>query len=287
MKTFSRFLLFAILPITLVSCGFESPSTSNLKVLGTGIIRGTDTAPEAAITRATVLFNKPNGKFCTGVLLNDHVVLTAAHCVTGLNPGPGMFVYVPETNKSCFSANVTEISEAPKVNPKDNYPPDLALLKLNRAICNTPTVTFAPTPQVNQVVTAAGFGEGSTPGLPDFMNLKVIRSDKTSLRSLYLNGYEKDSDVLEDWKLVDENYDEFSSMYLFALATQPEQSLCHGDSGGPVYQEQNGALTVYGVIGGGFPHSKKGVGSCQNTYLQMFAPIGPSIQWLEGTLKRW
>jgi hypothetical protein len=264
-------------------CAFEGPSINDETIpANTGIINGDHADANSAISRSTVYVNLPNGNFCTGVLLNDHVVLTAAHCT---NHGMPTSITIRSADVSCFAAAVSDFSTAPKLTG-NTFAPDLALLKLAKAVCKPAPVVFAATPKENETLSGAGFGFGNITGL-DFLKMKVINSDKEYLKALYLKGYEKDPEVQDDLTVLEEYYAEFSEMYVFALAQNKTQSLCHGDSGGPIYREQNGVLTILGVIGGGLPHSKKGVPDCQNTYLQVFAPIGPSMEWLTTTLKSW
>lgn len=283
-----RIPLLALVIGVLASCSVEAPPTTILNYHPSdGIINGTQANADAAISRSTVKIGLPSGKLCSGVLLNDHVVLTAAHCVNRAVAGPTMTVVVPETDRSCFAASVTEISLAPMAAPGNKFLPDLALLKLSRAICNTAPVVLAPKVVVGDRLESAGFGEGTFGGLPYFLTMKVIHSDKNYFQELYLNDYPDDAEVLSDWKILSDIYEEFSETYLFALAINSQQTTCFGDSGGPVFQEHNGVLTIFGVIGGGIPHSKKGVPACQNTYLQFFTPLGPSMEWLENTLQSW
>ena len=285
MTNFFRILSIALTAGTLAACSFTVPAKSTKTNSDRSqIINGTEIGENELIAHSIVNIRLPSGNFCTGVLLNDHVVLTAAHC---MKPGMvGMSVVASHASPSCFAGIIREVSVAPKL-PGNTFAPDLALLKLDRALCPVAPTALVANIKTNTVIIGAGFGKGSTSAQAETMTMKVVSSDKEYLKALYLNDFPNDAQVLEDWNFVESNFAEFSEMYLFALAKNSEQSLCFGDSGGPVYREKDGALYIFGVVGGGFPHSKNGVPGCQNTYLQLFAPLGPSMGWLQTQLNKW
>lgn len=251
------------------------------------IIAGEKVSAESLIGQSTVYIRTPGGTFCTGVLLNNHVVLTAAHCVNRYDNGAEISVFVPSAQTNCLSSAVSDVSLAPKIFAKDHEAPDLALLKLKDKFCFEPAVTLAEVLKAQDVVFAAGFGAGTQLGLPDSFALSVLTSDKGSLRDLYFKGTQGESVVTDSWKNLEPYLDGYFETSLLALAQNPRQSLCQGDSGGPVYQESKNVLKIFGVNSGGIPHPTKGVRACFNTYLQIITPVGPSTPWIESVLQSW
>jgi hypothetical protein len=68
---------------------------------------------------------------------------------------------------------------------------------------------------------------------------------------------------------------------------QPEISgsaVCKGDSGGPVYTEVNGVVTLYGVTSGVVSHPKKGVAGCAWSFLQLVVPLQSLNGWITSAI---
>jgi len=280
-------LLLSLIVFALTACAIDASEQSIESNNTANIIAGDKVSETSAIKRSTVKIYLPNSHICTGVLLNDQVVLTAAHCVNHYGGPNGMSVAIPGADYRCNSIAVAEIALAPKISADKKFPPDLALLKLKSKICTPASVTLSDTPKIDDVVAGAGFGDGTMPGGLDFMFFKRVSSDKDFLQDLFLKDSPQDPKNLEDWQYLADNYDEFSEMYLFALALNPLQTTCFGDSGGPLYLEKNDSLQIFGVIGGAFPLTKKGVRNCQYSYLQFFAPVGPSLEWIRTQFDKW
>lgn len=285
MASVSKLLLGSLFLAALTACTNPSAPVITLEspLKNSGIIDGTRVESDDNINDATVIISQKSGPYCSGILLNDHVVLTAAHCLNKGFPAETMSVTIPSAKKSCFAAYGSEIALAP-VPAQAKYQPDLALLKLSRSVCSPPPVVFMDTPAANETFTTAGFGYGGLTAQLYSMEFTVVNSDKTNLKNIYRS---QNHAVKEDWELLEKYYAEFSDMYLFALSNNPTQTICRGDSGGPVYRKIDGVIYLAGVNGGGLPHSEKGISACQNTYLQFFNPVGPSLDWIENQLQTW
>jgi secreted trypsin-like serine protease len=282
-----KYLILSLIALALTACAIDASEQSVESNNTANIIEGTQAAPESPLKRSTVKIYLPGNHICSGVLLNDQVVLTAAHCVNHYGGSSGMSVAIPGADYRCNSIAVEEIALAPKISADKKFRPDVALLKLTKKICAPGLVTLGDTSKTDDVLNVAGFGDGTTPGDLDFVTLKQVSSDKNYLQDLFLKDSPQDPGVLDNWHYLLENYDEFSEMYFFGLILNPLQSTCFGDSGGPVFLEKNDTLQVFGLVGGAFPHAKKGVRNCQDSYLQFFAPVGPSIDWIQSQLKKW
>lgn len=172
---------------------------------------------------------------CSGTLIADNWVLTAAHCLVSSSQ---MFVR--------FSFNQSEIYEVERIilhpsyrgtasggthpdRPATSPVYDIGLLKLAESVSDTfqpvKMILESELPTEGSEVLLAGFGvtnpfTGAGGGL--------LRQTTTIIHF----------------------YNEAAKEVVFGPT--PGQSACPGDSGGPMYLEQNGELLVMGVTSRGF-----------------------------------
>lgn len=289
MSCFQLFILTGLF-FSLVGCSRGTSTNSELKARGSaGIINGAKADPQDAITKSTVIINLPNGNLCTGILLNDHVVLTAAHCLSHGETGysarlPGAL----DRRKYVASVGI-EISlpPNPKTNDEGDVLPDLGLLRLKTPLPAPAKVVLESSVHVNDKLTGAGFGFGTTPDRPDYFDMTVISSAKENLKKIYTTNGPQSESVSEQWTELEPSIQEYSENFIFALADQEEKSLCNGDSGGPVYREENGVVHLVGIVRGAFMHAEYGVAACNGAYIQLVTPIGPSLDWIQDKLATW
>jgi hypothetical protein len=175
--------------------------------------------------------------FCSGTLLSEYIIATAAHCVsdsagnvksevwtTGggsdLTKNPAkirvMGVFVPTNYKGSASNFV-----------KDN---DIAFLTTKKSLGKSPYVRVATLAEARsfygQSIVVGGYGRtrpsGPTSSQPMFVQQRII-----------------------DWTLSEFTY----GNYAHIVATDTE-SPCPGDSGGAMFKEMNDGLLVLGVMAG-------------------------------------
>ena len=125
---------------------------------------GADLA-DRTIQRYTVVVGSPKGR-CTGVVLAQDIVLTAAHCIV-----PGEKLWVGDTigggsqplPPSRLSA-VDEIVQHPLFSSKDTGSPDLAILRLAKPLPDRfiPAVLGPRHLAEGDNLIAAGYGKAST-----------------------------------------------------------------------------------------------------------------------------
>lgn len=153
---------------------------------------------------------------CSGTLIDERVVLTAAHC---LDDRPVSVFYGRDPSRPDDVVGVVEQRVAPGFGGSARIN-DVALLRLERSVDGTPPLAVASAaetaPDLGERVTVVGFGYTG----PEAEGELRRRAGSSEIVA------------------VDEVY--------FATAPGPSQA-CHGDSGGPGLVEFGGAAVVVGV----------------------------------------
>lgn len=241
--TRSSFVAPALAFVALAGCSGTSEGPTEGPALGTSkaaVINGAIDKPEkypATVMIETVVdVAKGLGAGCTGTLISTRVVVTARHCVSNYNESTGTFG--ADYNKA--NMHVWYGAE-PRGTPDNSvvkvvYPPstridnaDFALIVLAKAA----TPNFAPVrltkpPKTGASVAVAGYGlsnDGVTSG-PTAFHPRYRREGLNILAVGPAGGY------------------------LGAKELMLGESICSGDSGGPVYDAASGALLAVTSRGG-------------------------------------
>jgi secreted trypsin-like serine protease len=188
-------------------------------------------APADEGPRHSIMIVGSRGTFCTGTAIARDLVLTAAHCV---QPGAVYKFLDFDAAKQPVLHDVTSVTIHPQFSLKtflaNRATADVALLKLAQPLPDTVTPVMLSTRRgavaVGEAFTVVGYGV-------------TIRGDGRSggtLRRATLAATGRPGNL---------------QIRLADPSTQGERAglgACTGDSGGPVYEERDGALAIIGVV---------------------------------------
>jgi secreted trypsin-like serine protease len=262
MITRRKTILSGIAMLFMVACGpapkgdrtaLESAETSTA-----GIIGGKEVAANEPPAQTSVILYDPAAKaICTGSLLGNNIVLTAAHCL-GKDPSKILVIFAINISKTTIEmarpvvgAIANTLWRTNRQKPKDTA--DIALIKYQGT---TPPGYKAATilPNVsplknNAAILLAGYGI----------------SDSTKKTG---------SGVLRQTVTTISN-NVFSSTEIL-LEQRQGRGACHGDSGGPAYIVANGTYYLWGITSRGNQDTKD-----QCNAFSVYTNLLAHLKWIQ------
>jgi V8-like Glu-specific endopeptidase len=263
-----RFILFAIWPLsitffpllTCVSCARLQPAFSASSF--DGVVGGQSVTATDPIVSSTVYLSwnnsdgEPTGA-CTGSLLAEDIVITAAHCINDADRDFRVgFILNNEKMKRSNSRSVIAAIANPKYkfspNPKDPFDTDEADIGLIRISGDLPSgyrparlLADSSNLSIESPILIAGFGITSASSVPATLRL-----------------HKKTTYVLE----------EHGKTELIV-----GRSACRGDSGGPAFVVVNNIPFLFGV----FSRSDTGC-----SVYSVYSRIDAYQDWIDATIKK-
>ncbi len=231
----SVLLTAAALAFALPGCdGIGEDTESTRKV--SGVINGEDIGYESWRGVVTV-YALPTDTSCTGTLVAKDIVLTAGHCVYSKQYGidfrsrpkdlvvwAGADVYDAATRVDYGKADSVQVH--PGWDGKD-HSSDLALLRLENSIEDPDVEIYdlrsEPPPEVGDAAVIVGYGRADD---NDPESSGPQRMGRTAIRAIRVRP------TLGKHSMI---------------RLQSEALMCTGDSGGPVFTEQEGQWVITGV----------------------------------------
>lgn len=228
----TRYFL-ALFLLSLSAC-HVSPQSSQIKSTDFSIINGTPVETPDWISQSTVaIYDDYTGEVCSGVLVGDNIVLTAAHCLGPSTESISVLFGLDIVSRVADIRKVINIKMSPywesrKYQKKNTG--DIALLKFEG---NMPTgfkpATLLATEQketlkIGTQVIVAGYG--------------TTAAEKQTVDGIL-------------YKTTLQIQDPLFSISEILLDQSQGTSVCHGDSGGPAFVIHNNQVYLWGVTSRG------------------------------------
>ena len=234
-------IALAVLASTTAFAGTTIKSNHGLPSIR--IVGGEESTPHSRPYQVS-LQSTSGEHFCGGSLIGEDLVLTAAHCMEGVNgENPELQVRVGAHNLTDGSGQVIQVATTYTNQEYPNLSKDVAILKLAEKISDTNAkpvtladeVFFAANISVGTSMLVSGWGTLSSDGeMPDkLMEVTVpfVTNEVCNAESAY-DGEVQDTEICGGLK-------------------EGGKDSCQGDSGGPlVVNTENGAVQV-GVVSWG------------------------------------
>ncbi|HTW89987.1 MAG TPA: trypsin-like serine protease [Candidatus Binataceae bacterium] len=166
------------------------------------------------------------------------------------------------------------------INGQDWPAPDLAVIQLQAPLCGAkPANLSSEPPMPGKILKTAGYSEGLWNARDaDWIGVRILCSDTDFLMSLFSNP-KTNAERLHRMIQVE------VPLFNFASPVKDSEAVCKGDSGGPVYTDTGGRISIYGITSGVLSDSNIGNAKCDGSLIQLIVPIQPERNLILSTIR--
>lgn len=184
-----------------------------------------------------LVYLRVNGKFiCGGSLVSAQFVVTAAHCIVGVNPEQLVVVGgATRLSEAGVRRSVTKIIKPQNYNKPKPYHMDVAVLKLSSEMKGNKIATIPlcqSTWKIGDFIDVYGWGQLSETNKAQVDQMRKVRVPLV-LRSKCKEAYRNRETITDS---------------MFCAGDLKDKDSCYGDSGGPaVFQNQLCGVVSWGL----------------------------------------